>query len=197
MARPGFTRAADHLPEFRLARGVDPARPPLCRSCGFDLSGTATRRCPECARPFLPHDPATFTRVPPLAWAAKFGAVLVAAAVVAVPAVIASVHSLEASVLVAAGLSAPAVAFTYGYLGPLVDEFLMSLLVAFSHVLSIGIGVAMLLSTPAPLFGYGVALTIGGAAAVPVFGVAAYHAGVAVRRRLRRDAAYAAHLPAP
>lgn len=35
-----------------------------CRSCGYDLSGLAEHRCPECGRGFDPEKPETFLRKP-------------------------------------------------------------------------------------------------------------------------------------
>jgi hypothetical protein len=34
----------------------------FCKACKYELRGAASRRCPECGRPFDPADPRTFHR---------------------------------------------------------------------------------------------------------------------------------------
>jgi hypothetical protein len=36
-----------------------------CSACGYALHGLKERRCPECGRPFDPHDDRTFSTQPP------------------------------------------------------------------------------------------------------------------------------------
>lgn len=40
---------------------MDEAPRRLCRKCRYDLAGLGAGPCPECAEPFDPRDPATFT----------------------------------------------------------------------------------------------------------------------------------------
>lgn len=54
LGRIAFTVGAAVLGAIVVVRGC-PARPesaPLCRKCGYNLTGLAERRCPECGEPF-------------------------------------------------------------------------------------------------------------------------------------------------
>lgn len=57
---------ADPTPPAQSER----ATVPLCPACGYHLAGVRTTRCPECGRPFSPHDAHT---APPDAWGAMVG----------------------------------------------------------------------------------------------------------------------------
>ncbi len=47
------TSFRDHIRSAIIARGI-----PICRRCGYDLTGLTEPRCPECGTPFEPRDDA-------------------------------------------------------------------------------------------------------------------------------------------
>jgi len=46
------------------------AKPMRCRNCGYILEHLPENRCPECGRPFDPHDPKSFVRGRQKRWTA-------------------------------------------------------------------------------------------------------------------------------